>query len=350
MLASVTHITPLTTFRRARFLPNNGRVLVKPGQSVNAADVLAEAYAPGRHVMVDILRALHVARSDQLDRAVDRKVGELLHKGDVLAQSTGMLRRVVRAPVDGEIVAIAGGKVLIETRADPIGLLAAYSGQVAEVVPERGAIIEASGALVQGVWGNGRIDSGTLLNLARSPDDELQQDRLDVSMRGAVLLAGRVAAAEVLRMAQHVALRGLVLGSLPTGLLAEAEALDFPVVVLEGFRELGLNTAAYRILSTNENREICLNGQPWNRTTGNRPEVFISLPSEGRLSPESLAFQPGQTVRVLAPPYASQIGVLQEVCAGPQAFPTGLRAMAGRVRLENNEVVLVPLANMDVLA
>ena len=65
MQAPVTHILPLTYIRRPRLLPVPGRVLVHPGQKVNASDIVAEGHALGQHILIDVRRALGITRADE---------------------------------------------------------------------------------------------------------------------------------------------------------------------------------------------------------------------------------------------------------------------------------------------
>lgn len=349
MLAPVTHLLPLATFRRNRLLPVNGHVLVRTGQKVNATDVIAEAQRDGQHFLIDIRRALNISNIENAEKLITRHVGEQVQKGDILALIGSVLPRVVRAPVDGEIVAINNGQILLEGKAAPFQLLAGFTGGVVEVIPDRGAVIEASGALIQGVWGNRRVNAGTLQVVTSAPDDEFLRTRLDMSMRGAVILAGYCANADALQMAGETVLRGLILSSMNASLIPLANSLPFPVILLEGFGRLATNAAAFRILRTNEKRDICLNSAAWNSFTGDRPEVFIPLPAEGNPLSELAEIKPGKTVRVVTSPYASQVGVILDVQPGWSALPNGVRARTATVRLDNNEQVRIPLANLDVL-
>ncbi|MEA4909821.1 MAG: hypothetical protein VB089_19520 [Anaerolineaceae bacterium] len=350
MLAPVTHITPLIHVRRARVLSYPGKVLVKSGQHVAALDPVASYQRQGQHVLVDVLRALRVSRLEQIDRIINRRVGEKIQKGDVLGETGGMFKRVVRAPVDGEIVVINNsGQVLIEQSGAPVELLAGISGTVTEVIPERGAIIEADGALVQGVWGNNKINMGMLLVLARSEEDELTLERLDVSMRGAVVLGGYCSNAEVLRAAQELAVRGLIFSSISTDLIPVVNSLDFPVLVLEGFGRTSINKLAYKLLTTNDKRDVSINACVWNQGRGERPELHIPLPADGEVSPEVELFKEGLMVRILSAPHTGKTGVLVAMLPGFTRISNGARARAAEVRLENNEPVIVPLANLDVL-
>jgi hypothetical protein len=349
MSASVTHFLPLTNIRRARLLPAPGRVLVRPGQQVSATDIIAETYLPEQHVLLDVRRALGLSSISKTESLIERKEGEKVQKGDVLAETGGLFSRVIRVPVNGVIVSIAHGQVLIEVQSAPFALRAGLPGTISEVISDRGVILENSGALVQGVWGNNQIDMGLLLVLARAADEELTRDRLDVSMRGAVAFAGYCADARVLQTAAELPLRGLVLGSMSPDLVPTASGLKLPVLVIEGFGRIPLNNAAYKILSTNEKRDIALNAAAWNLYKGDRPEVFIPLPANGETAPETVEFAAGQTVRIQGAPYTGQIGTISAIRPGLALLQNGLRAASAEVRLENSERVLIPLSNLDVL-
>ncbi len=114
MLAPVTHFLAVTHIQRTRRLPTDGRVLVRTNQKVNATDVVAEAHQEGKHILVNVRRALGLASTKETDSLIERKVGEKIQKGDVIARTGRVMPKVVRAPEDGEIVAINNGQVLLE--------------------------------------------------------------------------------------------------------------------------------------------------------------------------------------------------------------------------------------------
>lgn len=347
MLAPVTHILPLAKIRRARMLPASGRVLVRTGQKVNAIDPIAQARQGGQHVVVDVRKALGAGR--EADRLIDRKVGEKVQKGDLIAEMGGLLRRAVRAPADGEIVAINAGQVLLEVQNNLHTVYAGFMGTVTDIIPDRGAVIETHGSLLQGVWGNGRVEAGVLLVLARSPEDEFTRDRLDVSMRGAVVLSGYCADADALKIANEMPLRGLILGGLNPDLIPVASRMNYPIVVLEGFSRVPINPLSFKLLTSSEKRDTCLSAAPWNAWQGERPEVIIPLPAEGQSPAETFEFRAGQKVRAHGAPYHQQVGELVRIRPGVTQFDNGLLARAAEVRFENNAPVLIPLSNLDVL-
>ncbi len=350
MPAPVSHMLPLTTVRRARLLQNPGRVLVRTGQMVTATDVIAETYLPEHHYLLDVRRTLGISSVNKAAGLIQRREGEKVQKGDVIAETGGLFSRVIRAPQDGVVVSVNAGQVWIEALGEPFKLRAGMPGTVTDVIADRGAILETSAALVQGVWGNGLIDLGVLLSLARTPDDELTRDRLDVSMRGAVVLGGYCDKPDVLKAAADLQLRGLVLAGINPNILRAAAALKFPLIVIEGFGRIPFNPTAYRLLTSNEKRDAALNAAAWDAYTGERPEVVIPLPAAGGdPAPDTLEFSAGQNVRLHGAPYLGQTGTIIALRGGSAALQNGLRAPAADIRLENGERVLIPLANLDVL-
>ncbi|MEJ5201925.1 MAG: hypothetical protein WHV66_06780 [Anaerolineales bacterium] len=349
MTYAVTHFTPLTYLRRARLLPVAGRVQVRQGQRVVATDVIASADLNNEHVFIDVRRALHLARTEQAEALIEYKVGEKLQAGDIIAQTGGLFKRIVRAPVDGMVVAISKGQVTLEVPKTPFDLLAGLEGTVMEVIPERGAILETHGALVQGIWGNGKISQGVLLPLAESPEDALTVDRLDVSMRGGVVLAGTCSSAEAIKTAGDLPLRGLILGSMTADLIPLAMDAPCPIILTDGFGLMGMNTQAFRILATNEKRDVCLNACVYDPFAGERPEVVIPLPAQGKAAAEVSELKPGLPVRLLGAPYHGKIGTFLELLPGLTELSNHLRVPAARVRLENEMLVTVPVMNLDVL-
>jgi hypothetical protein len=350
MLAPVTHILPITLIRRDRIAPIPGKVLVRQGQTVGATDVIVEANLNPEHLLISVSRALGVSPK-VADRVITVREGEQIARGDVIAGPVGMARRVLRTPRDGRVLLAGDGQVLLDVTGRWVQFKAGMPGDIVELIPDRGATIETTGALIQGVWGNGKVDFGLMTNIAKAPDHKITPDQLDVSQRGAIVLAGWCDDVEVLRSAEELPLRGLILSSLSAALLPAAEATQIPVLVLEGFGARSFNLAAYKLLTTNARREVAINTQPWDRKSGARPELIIPLPSSGALElpHEVEKFAPDQQVRVLRAPYAGMIGKIQGI-KGTVPFPSGLRLPAAEIRLDDGNKVMVPLANLEVLA
>jgi hypothetical protein len=349
MESAVTHILPLTLVRRKRLLPVPGRVLVSEGQKVSTTDIVADARQPGQHYLVDVRRLLGLPRADQAEKLISHLPGDRVEKDEILAQTGGVFAQSVHAPATGVIVTISSGRILIEADSSPIQIRAGLSGSVREVIPERGVVVETSGALVQGRLGNNQVNLGMMVVTAHSPEDELTSARLDVSMRGAVLVGGHCSQLEVLKAAEELTLRGLILSSVTADLIPVILQANYPIIVVEGIGKIPFCSEAYQILITNEKRDTCVNASAFQPLTGARPEVIVPLPGIGNLPNDAIEIAPGQTVRILSAPYASQSGILVQVRPGKTRLKNGIHTLAADVRLANNEVVTVPLANLDVL-
>ncbi len=348
MLAPITHILPLTNIRRTRTLSTPGQVLVRAGQKVSAADVIAQASVPSAHMILDIRRGLGIARASEAERCIVRQQGDRLEKGDIIAESNGFLSRFVRAPVAGEVVAVFGGQVLLRTGATTVEVQAGMAGTVLEIVPEFGAVIETNGGLIQGVWGNGRADNGPLMVVAKSPSDELTGQAVDVSMRGAIVLAGHCADADALRAGADFALRGLILSSMPARLLPVASSMKYPILLVEGFGRFPYNRVAFDLLATSEKRDVSVDAA-FDPQGGRRPELVVHLPAAGQAPLEADYFAPDQTVRIQGAPYAGKIGKIVQLKQAYFSLPNGLNVQAADVQLDDNTRVTVPLANLEVI-
>ena len=272
MLASVTHVLPVATIRRERLMPTDGRIIARRGQQVNPSDIVAEAVLRPEHLLLDIGLGLGLSPKEA-DHYIQPRAGDEVGEGDVIAGPVGIGRRVVRAPKSGTVVVAGGGQVLMELEGEYSELKAGYSGVVADIIDERGVIIETTGSLIQGVWGNGKVNFGLLNILAKAADELITPDMMDVSLRGAVVMAGYCEDEKVLRSAEEVPIRGLILASMASTLIPAAMSVNYPILLVEGFGKLAMNQEAFSILSTNSRNEVAVNAEPWNRigrhTSGN---------------------------------------------------------------------------------
>lgn len=350
MQAPVHHVIGLTLIVRERVLPISGNVTARIQQKVSPNDVIAETRWAREHVLLDVARLLNVS-PNMADRLVKCHVDDELPANAEIATGKGLFAKTVRVPRAGRVVAVGGGQVLMEVGETKMELRAGIPGTVIQILPNKGVVIQTAGGLVQGVWGNGRIDSGVLVNLADTPDAILTPKRLDVSLRGSVILGGLVKDAEALEAAAELPARGLILSSIYPSLLPKAREMKYPILVTDGFGALPMNSAAYKLLSTSAKREVTVNAEFYDRYTGARPEVIIPLPiSSDPPSPKEVEeFAPGLQVRMRRPPFMGMIGSIVSVKPGLTTLPSGLRASAAEVKLENGETVIAPLVNLEVV-
>lgn len=351
MLAPVNHVLPLTMIQRTRALPIDGEVVVRSGQEVRAVDVVARADLNPKHLMLNVPRGLGIS-ADEATRLIEREVGDEVEEGDVIATRKGLGRRIIRAPAAGRIVLIGGGQVLIRLQTEPYELRAGYSGVVTDLIPERGAVIEAVGALIQGAWGNGKVGYGLMTVLAEDREHVLTPDQINVGMRGAVIFGGLCDQEKTLEMAKETRLRALILGNLDANLVAMAAKMPYPIIVIDGFSRRPMNAAAFKLLSTNNNRDVAINAEQYDPNEGKRPEVHIPLPgieSMETTPPDMEILKPGQRVRILRGPHRGRIASIGELLPDSETFPSGVRAPAARVTLGESQSTMVMQANLEII-
>jgi hypothetical protein len=331
-------------------MSTEGRIIARRGQQVNPSDVVAEAVLRPEHLLLDIGVGLGLSPKEA-DHYIQRRAGDEIGEGDVIAGPVGIGRRVVRAPKSGTVVVAGDGQVLMELEGEFSELRSGYSGVVAEIIGDRGVIIETVGALIQGVWGNGKINFGLLNILAHAPDELVTPGMMEVGLRGAVVMAGYCEDEKVLRSAEELPIRGMILASMDSALTPVALSVNYPIVLVEGFGKLPMNQEAFSILSSSALSEVALNAESWNRIENTRPEVVVSVPEGAypEVPTEVAAFAIGQTVRIVSPPYKSVIGTLTNLPPSVSLLPSGLLAKTAMVHLVNGDTVQVPLANIEII-
>ena len=166
------HLLAWTTVRRERMLPENaiGSAEAVKGQQVNLRDIVARGTVPSYFYFVDAARILRLRRPEELDALIVVERGEMVEEGQVLAGRRIDRGRRVFAPTTGIFTYAGEGRMIIQETPEEVEVEAGLVGQVISAHPTRGVVIEAYGALIQGVWGNGRRVIGAL---REEPEDGL---------------------------------------------------------------------------------------------------------------------------------------------------------------------------------
>jgi hypothetical protein len=349
MMAKFVHLNPSCRITRVRRLPAAGRVLVNSGQSVTTNEVIASIDIPEKHIEMNIPDLLGIDPG-RINDVLLVKPGDSVQPGTMIARKGGLIAKSVTAPVDGRVSEIKNGCVLLEQGSNPIIVKAGFTGNVKEIIPNLGAILTGEGALLQGVWGNGKMAEGLMICISRNRIEELSPERMDVSLRGSVVFGGPCLKAEVLQQAEEIPLRGLVVSSLAVDLLDNASSVPFPVMALVGLGKVVFDEHTFKIISSMEKRVACVNATAWDRCLGSRPEVVIPKRDEPVLSesPEEAEYKEGQLVRILQSPQwetARIKSLLPEV----RIYPSGIIAQSALCILSNGEEVVQPLVNLEVI-
>ena len=335
-----------------RLLPIPGQVLVRVGDKVEAMDVVARALQPGAMYAVNAARALGVGNS-ALPRYMLKAEGEDVQEREVLAAKGGifgLFRKRCVAPVAGSIASVAQGRILLEREPVALELRAYVRGEVSSVIPDYGAIISSTGALVRGAWSSGQEGYG-IVRVVGEREAPLTADLIDSSCHGALVVGGASVTQEALAQAQEAKVRAVVVGGMEASLREYAAQLDYPVVVTQGFGELPMALPAYELFEKHQGREAAVALRQDARGAA-RPEVLIALPSDQEATTVAAQWgEVGEGRRALLTraPFAGLAGRVLDAAQRLQDPDTGLAFWGVHVLLDDGRTLAVPLTNLDLI-
>lgn len=356
--------------RARRMLPVPGDVLVGVGDRVSATHVVAQATMPGDVTPVNVANALSVPPGE-VPAAMLVREGDRIALGDLVARSKGifgLFRAEYRAKTAGTIESVSGvtGQVIVRGEPKPVRVLAYLSGDVVEVLPREGAVIEAEVAFIQGIFGIGGEAFGEIVLACESPAEELTADLVTDSMAGKVIVGGARMTGEAIRKAVAVGAAAVVSGGMDDADLRAilgydlgvavtgSERIGTTLVVTEGFGEIAMAERTYRLLAEHEGRSAAANGTTQIRAGVLRPEIVIPLGPAAADEPVRPAaagglLRLGTPVRIIRDPHFGLIGNVAALPPEPAVLPSGSKARVLDVRLDSGHTVTVPRANVELI-
>ena len=351
-----TRVLPLARVRRDRVLATRGQVLVAMGARVGALDVVARADTLGHMMPVPLSRYLRVPESS-ISKYLLKKPGDEIQSRDIIASKPelfGTLQRIYRAPGPGRIAALNGPWLVLDLVETPVELKALYRGTVVNVIPQRGIVVEAVGAVVQALWGSGGEGYGVLKKMVASPDAVLSEDKIDVVSRGAIILSGAGVTEESIRRAARERVSGLIVGGLAPRLRELVGSLMLPTLVTDGFGECPMSAPIWELLASHDGEEASISTfSGANRQASGRPEVFIPIMTPGgsgsALPPPTLMAQAGARVRVIQGSCSAGLGKVVEAAPAPHVLESGVSAWGAEVELSTGERIFLPWENLELI-
>lgn len=350
-----SRITTITTVQRRRKLPRHAVVKVAMGQPVKADDEIAALEIPQQHSMIQAAKKLKIT-PDELGRLIDKREGDLVQQGEVLAEQRGFLgflgTRRATAPIDGKLSLIKDGKVLIEGGRKRVQVFASVPGMVSAIDRGRQITIQTTGAVIRAAWGHGGMAWGTLKMMDSQPGEITETGRFNIDHRGAIVAIGSPLTEAFIEEAAEIRVKGIIAASMRSSLIPVVEGLEFPVILTQGFGNLPMSERLLSLFNTYNGREIALDtSQPadWREAP---PEIIILLESTEapRSRDNDLEVKPGGKVRILQSPYLGEIGTIASIPDSPQQLPNGLWLPGVYVDVAVEKDVFVPFANLEYLS
>ncbi len=356
-----TRVVAFGRIERERRLAVRGMVLAPVGGKFDPLDVVARAIVPRVRRALSLSRILGLREAD-VPRHLKKHEGDSLDARDIIIGkpiNLGLQQLVYRAPSAGRIAALKGNWTILDLDGRQIDVEALYRGTAVRLIPDFGIVLEAEGAIVEGIWGSGNDACGTLKVAVASATDTLQPESLDGDARGTIVVAGASATEQALARAESLHALGMVVGSLPARLKAVVEKMELAVLVTEGFGQAPMAAPIFELLRSLDGQEACLNGTAPAHGGANRPELFI--PRSGERGGEEAAapavvplkVEPGARVRIVREPYFGRTGTLpDELPVKWTADESGVRTPSVQVELKDaqgTERVVVPWANVELI-
>jgi hypothetical protein len=357
------------TVRKTRRLPIKGEVLVNVGDQVSPDTVVARALLPGTLQTIKLAEKLGVEPRDVKD-FFRLKVGDAVSVGQLVAETKGlfgMFKTAVTSECEGTVESISEitGNVLVREAPVPVEVTAYVKGQVVEVMPADGAVIETRGAMVQGIFGVGGERTGVVRVAVASHDQVLHADNITPEDRGKIVVGGAGVSLDALKKAQEVGATGVVAGGIRDEDLTRylgyeigvaitgQEDIPITVLVTEGFGFLAMAERTYALLQTLNGKLASINGATQIRAGVIRPEVIVPLelePGKAAVAASGGELVVGTPIRVIREPYFGMIGKVTDLPAQLLTVDSGAHVRVLRAKLDDGQEVVVPRANVEIIS
>lgn len=340
-----THIR----IRRKRLLPTAGTIVTGVGQKVTPNQTVARTSQNATFKILPLSDLLKISPAE-VESALTVQIGSRISQGMTLLEKKGVLGRGLKydSPYDGELYNIKNGFIIIKQAGDIYELRAQLPGRVVQAIPNMGIVLETFGALIQAVWSTSSEAHGSLKVLTHTPDGFIFPEQLSSELSGKILAIGQVDQPGILEKAGDTGIRAIIVGTMPSSMFAHATRCGIPIVVTNGAGFHGFSEAAFRVLKEADGLIVSLFPAG---AEASRPEIIIPMDNKTMAEPASPT-QPlavGQRVRLLRRPYTNQMAEIVHIYKRAQLMPIGSRAHGANVRLESNQVIFVPFANMEAI-
>jgi len=357
-----------TSVSRTRRLPIPGEVCVNVGEKVNHDTIVARTWIRGDPEIVNVATMIG-AEDEDLPKYMTKTVGDKITKNEIIAANNelfGLIKKEVRSPVDGIIESIseATGQVIIRGSPVPVEVDAYVPGKVVEVTPRLGAVVETNAALIQGIFGIGGENHGSVKLAVDTCADEISEDCIASDDRGTVLVGGSLVTLEALRKAAETKVSCIVAGSVQhkdiTAFMGEEigvaitgqEAVGLTVIITEGFGKMRMSQRTFDLLKDFEGYTASVNGATQIRAGVLRPEIII--PHEKNYEQMfgdhlTAGMVSGTPVRIIRQPYFGALGKVVDLPVELQKVQSESYVRVLNVELEDGRIVTIPRANVEII-
>ncbi|GAB5493952.1 MAG: hypothetical protein Phog2KO_41670 [Phototrophicaceae bacterium] len=343
-------IAELMRIKRRTMLPDYaiGSVRAELGSIVDVREKVARGIVPARYVIIEASNELGVSH-DELLELLAEETNQPIAKGTFIAGRDPERGKRIFAPLDGLIAHVADGRIIMQATPEIIELEAGVRGQVIQVVAGRGITVEATGGIIQGIWGNDRHVIAPLRFEPNAGLENIDVDDIDPTYRGDIIITKTPLTAQKIAVAQSQSFAGIIAPSMDANLVDNALNSPVAIMLLTDFGVGRITSTTLHILETYEGSEAVLDATYPHRFDDRRAELIVNkLSKEDMPSGDAVPLSKGLEVRITRAPYAGRTGKVVQIPTNKVRLPNGLRVFVAKVEVGVDEIVDVPLANLEL--
>jgi hypothetical protein len=365
------NVTKKIKIRKRRILPLIGEVIVEKGDTVDFDTIVARAYAPGEPEIINAAPILGVSK-ERLDQYMVKEAGDKLEEGEVIAENIflfGLIKRYCRAPFDCTLENISeySGRIIVRGAPVPVEVTSYIPGEIIEVIPNQGVVIETEASFIQGIFGVGRESNGEIQFVVDSPDQPITVDMVKPEHQGKILIGGSYITGDALEKAVELGVTGIVTGGISSKDLKDfigyeigvaitgEEDIGLTLIATESFGEMPMARHTFDLLKELEGLKASINGATQIRAGVLRPEIIVPYQNQeiGKVEEQEPELEQGMTmgtrIRVIRAPYFGKLGVVSRLPAGLQQLETESMARVLEVKFDDGNTGIVPRANVEII-
>ena len=360
-------VTRRARIRRQRQLPLKGEVVVVRGDGVTRDQVVARTDLPGNVTTLNLVNILSCT-PEELPNYMLKREGDAVQAGEPIAETRPFIKwfkTTVKAPIGGTLENISKitGQVLFRAPPRPVQVMAYIDGNVVEVLPDEGVIIETTGVFVQGIFGVGGETWGSLHVISGEPDETLSADQIDAECAGKIVVGGNLLTRAAIDKARACGAVGIIGGGIRDADLRDllgydlgvaitgTEDIGLTVIVTEGFGPIAMARKTFDILRENHGKEASLSGATQIRAGVLRPEIIIPEVGADHRAEEAdqVGLAEGAHLRAIRAPHFGRVGKVTALPPELQTVESETRVRVLEVEFENGDRAIVPRANVELI-
>ena len=364
-------VTNQTVVRKKRILPIPGQVMVKVGDQVKADTIVARTELPGKVKTINVINLLGILPEDIKDYML-KKEGDPVEKDEVVAENKPLIKwfkTTIKSPLKGSVESISDvtGQVLLREQPQPLEIRAYVDGQVVEIIPDSGVIIESTASFIQGIIGIGGEITAEIALAAQSPDEELSPDKILPDHKDKIIIGGAHVSGQSVKKAVALGVKGIIIGALHAKDLKEllgydlgvaitgTEKIGITLIVTEGFGHINMAKKTFELLKTKVGQQASMSGATQIRAGVIRPEIIIPEPTGTKTKTdlkadwERGALKIGDTIRIIREPYFGQIARVKSLPNELTQIPSESKARVLEATFSDQTTAIIPRANVELI-